>query len=76
MVNHTSFIYIINGQELTRLVKDHIRYPFGAKKSIWLTRAMDEWESFFRSLAQKPKVDPHWLEMKQPLTHSYLVQKV
>ncbi|GMH30677.1 hypothetical protein Nepgr_032520 [Nepenthes gracilis] len=56
------YIYIINGQELTRLAKDYIRYLFGAKKSIRLTRAMEEWESFFRSLTQKPEVDPHWLE--------------
>uniref|UniRef100_A0A803M7Z9 Glycine-rich protein n=2 Tax=Chenopodium quinoa TaxID=63459 RepID=A0A803M7Z9_CHEQI len=56
------YMYIINGAEMTRLAKDYIKYVFGGKKSIRLSRALYQWESFCKNLTEKKETDRYWLE--------------
>lgn len=57
------YVYIINGAELTLLVKDYIRFLVKGKKSVRLTRFLDQWEAFLKSLtAKEVDVDKFWLE--------------
>lgn len=56
------YIYIIDGEELTRLAKDYIKYLFGARKSVRLRRAMYEWGKFYKRLTKKKVVQKNWLE--------------
>ncbi|KAI9195719.1 hypothetical protein LWI28_017443 [Acer negundo] len=56
------YIYIIRGEELTRLGKDYIRYLYGGHKSIRLKNAMYSWERFWKQLGEKVMYDKNWLE--------------
>ncbi|XP_068635534.1 uncharacterized protein [Aristolochia californica] len=56
------YIYIIRGEELTRLAKDYIRYLFGAAKSVRLRRAMYVWGRFCKRMTRKKEVKQDWLE--------------
>ncbi|KAF5452571.1 hypothetical protein F2P56_027551 [Juglans regia] len=56
------YVYIINGEEMTRLAKDYIKYLFGGNQSARLRRAMYKWGRFYKKLTQKKKTDPLWLE--------------
>ena len=57
------YIYIIEGQELVLLVKDYIKYLFGADRSARLKSAMYSWGKFYkRRTRKKPKPDEYWLE--------------
>ncbi|KAL5848384.1 hypothetical protein ACOSQ4_006397 [Xanthoceras sorbifolium] len=56
------YIYIIRGEELTRLGKDYIRYLYGGHKSIRLKNAMYSWERFWKQLREKMVYDKNWLE--------------
>ncbi|XAR74017.1 hypothetical protein NMG60_11008169 [Bertholletia excelsa] len=62
------YIYIIEGEDITRLVQDLIKFVFTRKKSLRLQRLMDEWGSFFQSLKRKESTDPYWLERAILLT--------
>ncbi|GAV84621.1 hypothetical protein CFOL_v3_28065 [Cephalotus follicularis] len=55
------YIYIITGEELTRLGRDYIRYLFKGTKSVRLRRAMYKWRKFFEGLNEKKDEDPDWL---------------
>ncbi|KAG6531217.1 uncharacterized protein LOC122049048 isoform X2 [Zingiber officinale] len=57
------YIFLLNGEDLTRLIKDFIKYLFGGKPSIRLKRKMDELHRFYKSLAWKEvKYREDWLE--------------
>ncbi|XP_077235251.1 uncharacterized protein LOC143877216 [Tasmannia lanceolata] len=56
------YIYIIRGEELTRLASDYIRYLFGGRESVRLTRAMYVWGRFGKRLTTKKVVRNDWLE--------------
>ncbi|KAG9451982.1 hypothetical protein H6P81_004886 [Aristolochia fimbriata] len=56
------YIYIIRGEEYSRLAKDYIKYLFGAAKSVRLRRAMYYWRRFRRRLTRKKQVRHDWLE--------------
>lgn len=56
------YMYIINGAEMTRLAKDYIKYMFGGKKSVRLTRALYQWERFRKNLTETKEEDRFWLE--------------
>ncbi|CAK7343170.1 unnamed protein product [Dovyalis caffra] len=56
------YVYIISGEELTRLGKDYIKFLFGKGKSVRLKRAMNKWKRFFQSWNEKKEEDPFWLE--------------
>ncbi|KAL3616912.1 hypothetical protein CASFOL_039306 [Castilleja foliolosa] len=57
------YIYIIEGEEITVLAKDFLRFVFKRQKSIRLKRLMDEWSGFFQMMREKPEFeDPYWLE--------------
>ncbi|XP_008791791.1 uncharacterized protein LOC103708574 [Phoenix dactylifera] len=56
------YIYMIRGEELTRLARDYIKYLFGAKKSMRLKRAMYKWHKFYESITRKEVEREDWLE--------------
>lgn len=56
------YIYMIRGEELMRLARDYIKYLFGAKKSVRLTRAMYQWQKLYESITRKEVVREDWLE--------------
>ncbi|RRT52030.1 hypothetical protein B296_00050737 [Ensete ventricosum] len=56
------YVLMISGEELTRLVRDYIKYLFGVKPSVRLTRAMKKWRKFYRKVAWKGVVREDWLE--------------
>lgn len=56
------YIYIISGEELTRLAKDYIKYLFGGTESVRLKRALYQWRSFYKMLTEKKETDKYWLE--------------
>ncbi|KAH9727294.1 nucleusenvelope protein [Citrus sinensis] len=57
------YIYIIAGEELTKLGKDYIKYLLGGSKSVRLSNAMDALESFWKTLSDNKLVyDKYWLE--------------
>lgn len=57
------YIYIIAGEELTKLGKDFIKYLLGGSKSVRLSNAMDTLESFWKTLSDNKLVyDKYWLE--------------
>ncbi|GAV86343.1 hypothetical protein CFOL_v3_29774 [Cephalotus follicularis] len=55
------YIFIISGEELTRLGKDYIKYLFKGTTSVRLRRAMYKWRKFFESLNEREVEDPDWL---------------
>jgi len=56
------YVYIITGEELTRLAKDYIKYLFGGNQSNRLRRAMYKWGRFYKKMTEKKKYDKFWLE--------------
>lgn len=56
------YIYIINGEEMTRLVKDYIKYLLGGSKSVRLKRSMYQWGRLYQKLTEKKQYDEYWLE--------------
>ncbi|XP_047947784.1 uncharacterized protein LOC125193892 [Salvia hispanica] len=56
------YIYIIEGEEITVLAKDLLRFLFKRQMSIRLRRLVEEWQDFFQSMKDKPAYDPYWLE--------------
>lgn len=58
----SQYIYMIRGEELTRLARDYIKYLFGAKSSMRLKRAMYKWQKFYESIVRKEEVREDWLE--------------
>ncbi|KAF5742757.1 glycine-rich family protein [Tripterygium wilfordii] len=64
------YIYIITGEELTRLGKDYIKYIFRGGKSVRLKRAMDKWSGFWTMLYDK-KEDKYWLEKEILRTNTW-----
>lgn len=56
------YVYIISGEELTRLGKDYLKFLFGKGKSVRLKRAMNKWKRFFQSWNEIKEEDPFWLE--------------
>ncbi|XWS73896.1 hypothetical protein CRYUN_Cryun02cG0168600 [Craigia yunnanensis] len=56
------YVYILTGEELTRLAKDYIKFLFGGNKSVRLRSAMYKWRSFFEKLTEKKEYDKYWLE--------------
>ncbi|KAF8402334.1 hypothetical protein HHK36_013288 [Tetracentron sinense] len=56
------YIYIINGEELTKLARDYIKSLFGANKSVRLRRAMYQWGKFYNGMTRKEVERRDWLE--------------
>ncbi|KAF9680244.1 hypothetical protein SADUNF_Sadunf06G0101200 [Salix dunnii] len=56
------YVYIISGEELSRLANDYLKFLFGKGKSVRLKRAMNKWKKFFQSWNEKKEQDPFWLE--------------
>ncbi|KDP44260.1 hypothetical protein JCGZ_05727 [Jatropha curcas] len=56
------YVYIISGEELTRLAKDYIKYLLRGSKSVRLKRAMYKWKRFYQKLTEKKEIDKMWLE--------------
>ncbi|KAJ9190659.1 hypothetical protein P3X46_001839 [Hevea brasiliensis] len=56
------YVYIISGEELTRLAKDYIKFVLGGSKSVRLKRVMNKWKRFYQRLTEKKEVDKLWLE--------------
>ncbi|KAJ1418434.1 hypothetical protein SESBI_15938 [Sesbania bispinosa] len=56
------YIYILTGEELTKLARDYIKYIFGGTQSVRLKSAMVRWGLFYQSLTEKKEVDEYWLE--------------
>ncbi|KAG5243322.1 glycine-rich family protein [Salix suchowensis] len=52
------YVYIISGEELSRLGNDYLKFLFGKGKSVRLKRAMNK----FQSWNEKKEEDPFWLE--------------
>ncbi|MED6205679.1 hypothetical protein PIB30_019978 [Stylosanthes scabra] len=57
------YIYILSGEELTKLARDYIKYLFGFKPSVRLRNAMEEWgEIYYGLIYSKPEPEEYWLE--------------
>lgn len=56
------YIYIIEGEEITVIAKDLLRFLFTRQKSIRLTRLINDCTSFLERMKQKSVYDPYWLE--------------
>ncbi|KAK9912126.1 hypothetical protein M0R45_036000 [Rubus argutus] len=56
------YVYIISGEEWTRLAKDYLKYLFSGSESVRLKRAMYKWGRFYQKLTEKKVYDKFWLE--------------
>ncbi|NP_001242257.1 uncharacterized protein LOC100807775 [Glycine max] len=57
------YIYILTGEELTKLARDYIKYLFGGSQSVRLKNAMYQWGQLYESMtAQKEEEDEYWLQ--------------
>ncbi|CAL9781135.1 unnamed protein product [Musa acuminata subsp. burmannicoides] len=56
------YTLMIGGEELARLTRDYIKYLFGAKPSVRLTRSMEKWCKFYKRIARKGIVREDCLE--------------
>ncbi|OVA03150.1 hypothetical protein BVC80_733g26 [Macleaya cordata] len=56
------YVYIISGEELTRLAKDFIKFLFTRRKIIRLTRAIARWGRAYRRMTKKDELQRDWLE--------------
>ena len=66
------YVYIIRGAEMRLLAKDFIKYIFGGKPSIRLSRVLKKWERIFKSSRGKEiMVDRYWLERAIILTPTW-----
>ncbi|XP_028755578.1 uncharacterized protein LOC114714951 [Neltuma alba] len=67
------YIYVLTGEELTKLARDYLNYLYSGRRSVRLKRAMFKWERLCQGLTNKV-VDRHWLE-KAMLKRNYLLPK-
>lgn len=56
------YVYIISGEEWTRLAKDYLKFLFSGSESVRLKRAMYKWGRFYQKLTEKRVYDKFWLE--------------
>ncbi|KAL6227832.1 hypothetical protein ACLB2K_001788 [Fragaria x ananassa] len=56
------YVYIISGDEWTRLAKDYVKYLFSGSESARLKRAMYKWRKFYQKLTKKKLNDTFRLE--------------
>lgn len=56
------YIYIIDGEDITALAKDFIKFIFTGKKSIRLGRVFYGLSRFLQQFNYKPEVQENWLE--------------
>lgn len=56
------YIYIIEGEEITVLAKDLLRFIFKRQMSFRLRHLMEDWERFLQRMKEQPVYDPYWLE--------------
>ncbi|KAK7407646.1 hypothetical protein VNO78_09626 [Psophocarpus tetragonolobus] len=60
------YIYILTGEELTKLARDYIKYLFGGSQSVRLKNAMQELRLLYEMLTPKKEEeeeeDEYWLE--------------
>ncbi|XP_050374280.1 uncharacterized protein LOC126791831 [Argentina anserina] len=56
------YVYIIDGEEWTRLAKDYLKYLFSGAESVRLRRAMYKWGRFYQKLTEKKVHDKYFLE--------------
>lgn len=79
------YIYILEGEEITVIAKDLLRFLFTRQKSIRLSRLMDEWASFLERMKQKSEFDPYWLEQEiintptwydHPAKYQYIIRNL
>ncbi|KAK9949709.1 hypothetical protein M0R45_005226 [Rubus argutus] len=47
------YVYIISGEEWTRLAKDYLKFLFSGSESVRLKRAMYKWGRFYQKLTEK-----------------------
>lgn len=55
------YIMLIRGEELTRLVRDYVKYLVGGRPSARLERFIDDWKKFYDSITWIPPTED-WLE--------------
>ncbi|THG23491.1 hypothetical protein TEA_028792 [Camellia sinensis var. sinensis] len=55
------YIYIIEGEDITRLAQDVIKFVFSGRKSVRLKRLLYEWGMFFQRQTKK-EMREDWLE--------------
>ncbi|XP_061339743.1 uncharacterized protein LOC133286356 [Gastrolobium bilobum] len=55
------YIYILTGEEFTKLARDYIKYVFGGSQSVRLKSAMSKWEQF-SEMTETEEDDEYWLE--------------
>ncbi|XP_054812799.1 uncharacterized protein LOC129313582 [Prosopis cineraria] len=67
------YVYVLTGEELTKLAKDYINYLYSGRRSVRLKRAMFKWDRLCQSVTEKV-VDRQWLE-KAMLKRNYLQSK-
>ncbi|XP_059658256.1 uncharacterized protein LOC132304539 [Cornus florida] len=56
------YILIIDGEDIIRISLDFIKFIFGGKKSIRLSRLMSQWGMYYQNLTRKRQVQKDWLE--------------
>ncbi|KAF5960747.1 hypothetical protein HYC85_001956 [Camellia sinensis] len=56
------YIYIIEGEDITRLAQDVIKFVFSGRKSVRLKRLLYEWGMFFQRQTKKKEMREDWLE--------------
>ncbi len=56
------YIYILTGEEITKLARDYIKYLFGGNRSVRLKNAMYEMGLLYSSMTETEEVDEYWLE--------------
>ncbi|KAK7310091.1 hypothetical protein RJT34_07350 [Clitoria ternatea] len=57
------YIYILTGEEITKTVRDYIKYLFGGSQSVRLRNAMYQWGEIYDMLIpQEVELDKYWLE--------------
>ncbi|KAK1294166.1 hypothetical protein QJS10_CPA16g00118 [Acorus calamus] len=65
------YVYLIQGEELTRLARDYIKYLFGAKSSVRLRQAMAKWAKFKELASAKKTRRKDWLQRAILLTPTW-----
>ena len=57
------YIYLLDGEEMVRLIKDFIKYLFGGQPSLRLQRVLSNWRLFLNSFSrEEEKLQKDWLE--------------
>ncbi|KAL8468469.1 hypothetical protein ACS0TY_031618 [Phlomoides rotata] len=79
------YIYILEGEEVTVIAKDLLRFLFTRQKSIRLSRLIEECTSFLERMKVKSEFDPYWLEREiintptwydHPVKYQYIIRKL